>query len=345
MHERTTNFTVDADLTTCLDGHTQHGDDLLDRWDGTTLVRTTPDPLHEGLVALALDLRADRHRTHVRATAAAGRPLSAHDVRGLATAQFRLPNGELEQLCAADSQVNAALGHYRSMALLRTPDLLHAAARIVTAQQVHGRLALRLRRELVERFGTIVAVGTHQAGVVSARHLATTTADDMRVFGCSAAKATTLITLARLILDGELGRESLGALGTDEVIACLRVVPGIGQWSAEWLAIRTFDRDRVVAGDLLVRRAIGWLYGLDDPLEPRARAHTRYWGPASVFAQSAAVDAHRRELYEPVGVIIGVSDGVPAWLVKGVNRPFQVADSVAQDVHESDPALGVLDYR
>jgi DNA-3-methyladenine glycosylase II len=293
VHERTTHFTVHADLTTCLNGHTQHGDDLLDRWDGSTLVRTTPDPLHEGRVALALTLRTDGPHTHVRATAAADRPLSVHDVRALATAQFRLPNGELDQLCTADRRANAALARYRSMGLLRTPDLLHAAARIVTAQQIHGRLALRLRRELVQRFGTTVPVGGHRAGAIDPHQLATTTIDELRAFGCSAAKADTLIRLARLIRDGELCHTSLDPLDTNELITRLQTVPGIGRWSAEWLAIRVFDRDQVVAGDLVVRRAIGWLYGLDEPSERDLRVRTAYWGTASSFAQAAAAHAHR----------------------------------------------------
>ncbi len=100
-------------------------------------------------------------------------------------------------------------------------------------------------------------------------------------FGMPAARRQTLRRLAEAVADGKLRLDP----GADraETEAALLAIPGIGPWTAQYVAIRALgDPDILLAGDLGARRGAANL-GLPDPNELIAHAR-RCWAPWRSYA-------------------------------------------------------------
>jgi AraC family transcriptional regulator, regulatory protein of adaptative response / DNA-3-methyladenine glycosylase II len=100
-------------------------------------------------------------------------------------------------------------------------------------------------------------------------------------FAMPAARRDTIRTLARAVAGGALVLgEGADRAGTE---AALRALPGVGPWTASYVALRALgDPDVFLATDLAVRRAAGRL-GL--PASPAALAeHARRWRPWRSYA-------------------------------------------------------------
>lgn len=95
------------------------------------------------------------------------------------------------------------------------------------------------------------------------------------------ARAATVRRLAAAVADGTVDLSD----GVDpaEVVAGLLVLPGIGPWTAGYVAMRALgDRDAFPAGDLVLRRSAAAL-GL--PSDARAlAAHAERWSPWRAYA-------------------------------------------------------------
>jgi DNA-3-methyladenine glycosylase II len=104
--------------------------------------------------------------------------------------------------------------------------------------------------------------------------------EELRSLGQSRQKASSLRSLAGLVLSGEL---DLANLPTDDeqAIALLTKVKGIGRWSAEIYLLFAEGRGDVwPAGDLAVQIEVGRLLGLADrPSEKQLRALAEAWRP------------------------------------------------------------------
>ena len=165
-----------------------------------------------------------------------------------------------------------------SMPGLRVPgawDPFELAVRAVLGQQVTVRGASTLTARLVERFGTPVSIGVD--GLTHLFPKPETLADsDLTVIGLPRARAAALNSLAKAIVDGTLVLEPSRAL--DETIARLCAVPGIGEWTAQYIAMRALgERDAFPASDLGLRRALGRGGGLASVKEVASTAEG--WRP------------------------------------------------------------------
>jgi AraC family transcriptional regulator of adaptative response / DNA-3-methyladenine glycosylase II len=110
---------------------------------------------------------------------------------------------------------------------------------------------------------------------------ATVAAAPDEVFGMPAARRTTIRTLAGAVASGDLVLDE----GADraETEAALRRIPGIGAWTAGYVAIRALgDPDVALATDLGVRRGAGRL-GLPDSVAG-LEDHARRWRPWRSYA-------------------------------------------------------------
>jgi 3-methyladenine DNA glycosylase/8-oxoguanine DNA glycosylase len=75
-----------------------------------------------------------------------------------------------------------------------------------------------------------------------------------------------LRALAERFVDGQLNGEALAGMTDDEIEAALTEVSGIGPWTAHGFLVFALDRpDVLLPGDLALRHAVQWLYGLDHP--------------------------------------------------------------------------------
>lgn len=153
---------------------------------------------------------------------------------------------------------------------LRVPgsfDPFETALRTILGQQVTIAAATTLMTRLVARFG----------GVPSPAQLAASEVEAIAALGLPLARARTLVTLAAAWQRGAIPCEP----GSDPAAlrAALLELPGVGPWTAEYLAMRALhDPDALPAGDLVLRKALGG---------PRPRELTREaeaWRPFRSYA-------------------------------------------------------------
>lgn len=163
-------------------------------------------------------------------------------------------------------------------------------ARFSHAVTLLGPLPLRLRDDgypaLVSAIcGQQVSVASANAifarldvsGMTDPARVQSATEDDLRGLGLSRPKARYVKALAEANLDYVALRD----MPTDDVIAALVRVPGIGIWTAEIYAMFSLGRADVIAsGDLALQEGARMLFDLPDRPDDKAlRAMAAAWSP------------------------------------------------------------------
>jgi 3-methyladenine DNA glycosylase/8-oxoguanine DNA glycosylase len=134
------------------------------------------------------------------------------------------------------------------------PDGYEAALTTVLGQQVSLASARTFSGRLVAAFGE-PGPGSlllfPAPSVVAAIPL-----DELqKAIGLTGARTRTLHAVAQACADGLLLSASVDLVATR---AALLAIPGVGPWTADYLAVRALgDRDAYPAGDLVLRRALG----------------------------------------------------------------------------------------
>jgi AraC family transcriptional regulator, regulatory protein of adaptative response / DNA-3-methyladenine glycosylase II len=171
---------------------------------------------------------------------------------------------------------------------LRVPgayDGFELAVRAVLGQQVTVRGASTLAGRVVARAGTPMAsrYGSLSHAFPEPAVLATA---ELAGLGMPASRTETLRALAAAVGGGSVSLDvSLDGAPQDaaRVKAALLALPGIGRWTAEYVALRALgDRDAFPASDLGLRRAATSL-GLPDD-ERGLREHAERWRPWRGYA-------------------------------------------------------------
>ncbi len=276
------------DVAASLEIFRRAGDDGIDRWDGSTLVRT--GQLGDRVAAYTVTTRGSVGMPRVTVATDCAGDLEA--VTRLVQRTFVAGEAALAHLRAIDPVIAALDQRYPGLRPVRQFDLLGALVRSISAQQVNLEFATVTRRRLAEAFGRRYVVDGFEAWRLDASVLGGLRVADIRALQFSNRKAEYIIGAAQAIAAGQISLPVLEGLPDDEVISRLTALRGIGLWTAEWLLARTLGRPRVVAGDLGVRRAIGLLYlesGL--PGDADVREATAHWGDAAGIAQGLALHA------------------------------------------------------
>ncbi len=166
---------------------------------------------------------------------------------------------------------------------LRIPggyDGFEIALRAIVGQQVSVKGATAVAARLVTGFGEPFDSGdpslTHLAP--TAGRLAGVDPEQLsRAIGVPQARGRTIITLARAVSSGAISLEP-GAPPA-ETIARLVALPGIGPWTANYIALRALRwPDAFLAGDLVLRREMGGV------TERAALAMAERWRPWRGYA-------------------------------------------------------------
>ena len=165
---------------------------------------------------------------------------------------------------------------------LRVPgawDPFELAVRAVLGQQVSVRAATTLAGRLAERFGTAVDLGN---GLTRLFPLAPILVDaPLETIGLPRARAATIRTLADAVASGRLAFDASD--GPDGLAARLCALPGIGPWTAEYVAMRALgEPDAFPAGDLGVRAALG--NGAGPVASKDAATMAEAWRPWRAYA-------------------------------------------------------------
>jgi DNA-3-methyladenine glycosylase II len=169
---------------------------------------------------------------------------------------------------------------------------LASLVRAIVYQQLAGAAAAAIHGRLLAALG----------GEVAAEGLLALSPEEMRAVGLSANKTASLRDLASKVLDGTvvLDPAQLWDESSDEVVARLSTVRGIGKWTAEMFLIFQLRRlDVWPTGDLGIRKGYGLAWGIPTPtakqLDPMGDPYRPYrtvlawycWRAAELYAGAA----------------------------------------------------------
>jgi AraC family transcriptional regulator, regulatory protein of adaptative response / DNA-3-methyladenine glycosylase II len=145
---------------------------------------------------------------------------------------------------------------------IRTPgawDPFEVAVRAILGQQISVKAATTIAGRIADRWGA--ALQSAECGVRNAEppslnrlfptaaHLADAPLEDA---GIMPARAATLRSLARGVRDGAIVFDGIATLDG------LRAIPGVGEWTAQYVAMRALNEpDAFPSGDLVLRRMAG----------------------------------------------------------------------------------------
>jgi DNA-3-methyladenine glycosylase II len=151
-------------------------------------------------------------------------------------------------------------------------DAYGAVVDAIVSQQLSVGAARAILNRLMERFG---------GRVPTPEEVLADDPDGLKSVGLSWAKVRSLRDLAERLEDGTLSLEAVRTMDDDAAVAHLSQVKGIGEWTAQVLLVTELGRpDVMVAGDLVVRRAIERGWGLDHlPERAEIYALAEPWRP------------------------------------------------------------------
>ncbi|HYO57947.1 AlkA N-terminal domain-containing protein [Archangium sp.] len=137
-------------------------------------------------------------------------------------------------------------------------DPFEMTVRAILGQQVSVRAATTLSGRLVARFGEPVDSPHVEASRLfpAPETLAAATEDDVAALGLPGARARSLLAVARAVAEGSVRLDRHADV--DETMAALEALPGIGAWTAHYVAMRALRwPDAFPASDLGIRKALG----------------------------------------------------------------------------------------
>ncbi|HTK28854.1 MAG TPA: AlkA N-terminal domain-containing protein [Vicinamibacterales bacterium] len=190
----------------------------------------------------------------------------------------------------ADRLLRRPLGRHAGLRIPGAWDAFELAVRAILGQQVSVRAATTIAGRIAAMFGAPIA------GVDGLSHLFPTAAvladAPLERAGVLPSRAASIRMLAGRVAGGTL---SLGPGDPDELAAALRPLPGIGDWTIGYIAMRALgDPDALPSGDLVLRRMTGC--GTAAALERRSAP----WRPWRAYAALLLWhDAHERPAATP----------------------------------------------
>lgn len=166
---------------------------------------------------------------------------------------------------------------------LRIPcgyDGFEVAVRAILGQQISVAATTTFARRLIATFGEVQPDNT--GAVVYRFPTPTRLADaELESIGIIRSRAQALRHMARAVIDGRVGFQTEQAL--DEFIADWTALPGIGDWTANYIAMRALGHpDAFPAGDLILRRQAA--PGAAALTEKSLRLRAEAWRPWRAYA-------------------------------------------------------------
>lgn len=230
---------------------------------------------YQGWLQLAFDAETQAVLLRVGDGLAPALPAVIHQVRALL------------DLDADPSAIDAVLlPHFPGTEGARVPGALDGfelAVRAVLGQQITVAAAHTLAGRLVARYGT--AIETPFDGVThlfpDAATLALADGEALGGLGIVRQRQAAIVALAREV---EAGRLSLRPGDAPEpAMAALRALPGIGDWTAQYIAMRALRwPDAFPAGDVALQKALG-VRGAKNPAQAAIEA-SQSWRPWRSYA-------------------------------------------------------------
>ncbi len=195
------------------------------------------------------------------------------------------PNAIADHL-AHDRALAARVRRVPGMRIPGAWDPFELAVRAVLGQQVSVAAATTIAGRRVKAFGTprdrAANAGALTHAFPDAARLAEAAETRIGALGLTRARAATLAGLARAVADGTLVLD--GARGLEASIDAMTALPGIGPWTAHYVALRgLLEPDAFPAGDLGLRKALA-AKGAEPISEAALLARAERWRPWRGYA-------------------------------------------------------------
>jgi DNA-3-methyladenine glycosylase II len=177
----------------------------------------------------------------------------------------------IAQHLSQDAQLAALVARYPGLRIPTAFDPFEQAVRAIVGQQVTVKAAVTIVGRLVKRLGEPLADAPEDGPTLlfpTPHAIADATLDGI---GMPGKRVATLQGFARAFADGSLGLHADD--GVDDLIDRLCALPGIGPWTAQYIALRAFGvADAFPASDLGLLKA-------------------KIWGSAGITARALTVQA------------------------------------------------------
>ncbi|MCW9705656.1 DNA-3-methyladenine glycosylase family protein [Fodinibius salsisoli] len=163
-------------------------------------------------------------------------------------------------------QLSKMSSKYHGLRLMGIPDLFEALCWCVIGQQINLTFAYRLKRRLVETYGTSTTYKSEQHFFFpDPEVLATLTVDELREKQFSRRKAEYIIGIARQFAGDKLSKHDIEALaGSDQRLKRLTKIRGVGPWTANYVLMKSLQQsDCITYGDTGLQSAVSTLLELD----------------------------------------------------------------------------------
>jgi AraC family transcriptional regulator of adaptative response / DNA-3-methyladenine glycosylase II len=172
-----------------------------------------------------------------------------------------------------------------------TWDPFETGVRAIIGQQVSVAAATTLTGRLVARCGTPVR-GLHQLGLThtfpAPEEVAKAELDGL---GLTRTRQAAIVGFARAVVAGDVRLDR--SVGLEDLVASITAVPGLGAWTAHYIALRLGEPDAFPAGDAGLRQALDHS-GVSLEIRPdsrwrpwRALATTHLWAAAAAAAAAS----------------------------------------------------------
>ena len=169
---------------------------------------------------------------------------------------------------------------------LRVPGALDGfelAVRAVLGQQISVAAARTLAQRLVERFGEPIETPWPQLNRLfpAPAALAAASGEALGQLGIVRQRQAAILAIARAVLENRLPLH--GGADVPATVAALKALPGIGDWTAQYIAMRALRwPDAFPAGDVALHKALG-VRALKNPAQEAERLAAA-WKPWRSYA-------------------------------------------------------------
>jgi AraC family transcriptional regulator, regulatory protein of adaptative response / DNA-3-methyladenine glycosylase II len=196
------------------------------------------------------------------------------------------------RICAAlraDSVLRPLIAQRPGLRIPGAWEPFECGVRAIVGQQISGQAARTLLQRLVQRLGKRIDVpGQHMTHLFP--NASVIAEADLRGLGLTSLRRNALRSFACAVRDGSIRFDE----PTADVMRTLSKLPGIGAWTAEYLALRALgEPDAFPQGDLILRRQ---LTATKTPMSAAAlAARAAAWRPFRGYAVFHLWEASRRD--------------------------------------------------
>ncbi len=178
-----------------------------------------------------------------------------------------------------DAQLGSLAAGHPGMRVPGAFDGFEIIVRAIVGQQISVVNARGILARMAQRFGLEVGAAPEALRTTFPRAavFAGLTPDALQACGITRMRAQALIAVAREVSAGRIMPEPLAPL--DQTLAALRRIPGIGEWTAQYIAMRALAWPNAFPeGDAVLKRQLGCTSAA------ALRQHASQWEPWRAYA-------------------------------------------------------------